>query len=313
MLTRRHTLLGTAALSLAATGLRAAEPIPVVATFSILADFVREVGADRVHIDTLVGPDQDAHVFQPAPGDARRIAAARVVVLNGLGFEGWMTRLIRAADFRGTQVVASQGIRTLRAQHGHGHGHSHGHGHGHSHDHSHGQTDPHIWQDPKRAQVMVRRIATGLAAADPAGKATYDANAARYNERLEALHGWVEAQFADIPRARRRIVTSHDAFAYYGERYGVDFLAAQGVTTRGEPSAQHIARLVQQIRRERISAIFIEGMANPRILEQIAAESGARVGGTLYSDALSGPDGPAPTYVAMIRHNTRQMAEALAG
>jgi len=262
-----------------------------------------------VRIDTLVGPGQDAHVFQPAPGDARRIAAARVVVLNGLGFEGWMTRLIRAADFKGTQVVASQGIRTLRAQHGHGHGH----GHGHSHGHSHGQTDPHIWQDPKRAQVMVRRIAAGLAAADPAGKATYDANAARYNEQLEALHGWVEAQLADIPRERRRIVTSHDAFAYYGERYGVDFLAAQGVTTRGEPSAQHIARLVQQIRRERITAIFIEGMANPRILEQVAAESGARIGGTLYSDALSGPDGPAPTYVAMIRHNTRMIAEALAG
>lgn len=160
---------------------------------------------------------------------------------------------------------------------------------------------------------MVRRIAAGLAAADPAGKATYEANAARYNERLEALHDWVEAQYADIPRERRRIVTSHDAFAYYGERYGVDFLAAQGVTTRGEPSAQHIARLVQQIRRERITAIFIEGMANPRILEQVAAESGARVGGTLYSDALSGPDGEAPTYEAMIRHNTGRIVQALAG
>lgn len=309
MLTRRHALLGTAALSFAATHAGAAEPIPVVASFSILADFVREVGGERVRIDTLVGPDQDAHEFQPTPGDARRIAAARVVVLNGLGFEGWMTRLIRAANFQGTQIVASQGIRTLRAERGH----DHGHGHGHSHGHGHGHTDPHIWQDPKRAQVMVRRIAAGLSAADPAGRVAYEANAARYNERLEALHAWVEAQFADIPRERRRIVTSHDAFAYYGERYGIDFLAAQGVTTRGEPSAQHIARLVQQIRRERITAIFIEGMANPRILEQVAAESGARVGGTLYSDALSGPDGPAPTYEALIRHNTGRIAEALAG
>lgn len=303
MLTRRHALLGAATLSLAATAARAAEPIPVVASFSILADFVREVGGERVRIDMLVGPDQDAHVFQPAPGDARRIAAARVVVLNGLGFEGWLTRLIRAADFKGTQVVASQGIRTLRPQHGHSHGHSHGHE----------QADPHVWQDPKRAQVMVRRIAAGLAAADPAGTVAYEANAARYTAELEALHAWVEAQFADIPRARRRIVTSHDAFAYYGERYGVDVLAARGVTTRGEPSAQHIARLVQQIRRERITAIFIEGMANPRILEQVAAESGARVGGRLYSDALSGPDGPAPSYIAMIRHNTGRMTEALAG
>lgn len=303
MLTRRHALLGAATLSLAATAARAAEPIPVVASFSILADFVREVGGERVRIDMLVGPDQDAHVFQPAPGDARRIAAARVVVLNGLGFEGWLTRLIRAADFKGTQVVASQGIRTLRPQHGHSHGHSHGHE----------QADPHVWQDPKRAQVMVRRIAAGLAASDPAGTVAYEANAARYTAELEALHAWVEAQFADIPRARRRIVTSHDAFAYYGERYGVDVLAARGVTTRGEPSAQHIARLVQQIRRERITAIFIEDMANPRILEQVAAESGARVGGRLYSDALSGPDGPAPSYIAMIRHNTGRMTEALAG
>lgn len=303
MLTRRHALLGTAALSVAASHAGAAEPIPVVASFSILADFVREVGGERVRIETLVGPDQDAHVFQPAPGDARRIAAARVVVLNGLGFEGWMTRLVRAANFQGTQVVASQGIRTLRAEHGHAHGHGHSHGH----------TDPHIWQDPKRAQVMVRRIAAGLSAADPAGRAAYEANGARYNERLEALHAWVEAQYADIPRARRRIVTSHGAFAYYGERYGIDFLAAQGVTTRGEPSAQHIARLVQQIRRERITAIFIEGMANPRILEQVAAESGARIGGTLYSDALSAADGPAPTYEAMIRHNTNRIVDALAG
>jgi zinc/manganese transport system substrate-binding protein len=302
MLTRRRALLGTAALSFAATHAGAAEPILVVASFSILADFVREVGGARVRIDTLVGPGQDAHLYQPAPADARRIAAARVVVLNGLGFEGWMTRLIRAANFQGTQVVASQGIRTLRAEHGHAHGHGHSHGH----------TDPHLWQDPKRAQVMVRRIAAGLSAADPAGRPTHEANAARYNERLEALHTWVEAQFADIPRERRRIVTSHDAFAYYGERYGIDFLAAQGVTTRGEPSAQHIARLVQQLRRERITAIFIEGMANPRILEQVAAESGARIGGTLYSDALSAADGPAPTYEAMIRHNTNRIIEALA-
>jgi zinc/manganese transport system substrate-binding protein len=303
MLTRRHALLGTAALSLAAPGAAAAAPIAVVASFSILADFVREVGGGRVRIDTLIGPDQDAHLFQPAPGDARRIAAARVVVLNGLGFEGWMTRLIRAANFQGTQVVASQGIRTLRARHGDAHGHGH----------AHGDVDPHLWQDPKRAQVMVRRIAAGLAAADPAGKATYDANAARYNERLDALHAWVEAQYADIPRARRRVVTSHDAFAYYGERYGVDFLAVQGVTTRAEPSAAEIARLVQQIRRERVTAIFLEGMAKPRILEQVAAESGARVGGVLYSDALSGPDGPAPTYELMMRHNTSRIAEALAG
>lgn len=297
MPTRRDTLLGAAALALTAPLAIAADAIPVVASFSILADFVHEVGGERVRIDTLAGPDQDAHEFQPRPGDARRIAAARVVVLNGLGFEGWLPRLIRAAGFKGTQVVASEGIRTLRARDEHGHGHA----------------DPHVWQDPKRAQVMVQRIAAGLAASDPAGKATYEANAARYRDRLEALHAWIEAQYAPIARDRRRVVTSHDAFAYYGARYGIDFLAAQGVTTRADPSAQEIARLVQQIRRERIAAIFIEGMTNPRILEQVAAESGARIGGTLYSDALSGPDGPAPSYEAMMRHNTGRIVAALAG
>ncbi len=309
MLTRRFLL--SAAPALLAVPAWGAQPLPVLASFSILADLAREVGGERVRVESLVGPGEDAHVFTPAPGDARRVGAARVLVMNGLGFDGWMDRLARAANFQGTRVVASEGVRTLRAR-GHHH-HGHGHGHGHSHGHSHSDVDPHIWQDPKRAQVMVRRIAAGLAAADPSGKPVYDANAARYNERLEALHASVEAAFASIPREARRVVTSHDAFAYYGERYGITFLSPQGVTTRAEPSAQQIAQLVQQIRRDRIRAIFIEGMANPRVLEQVARESGARIGGTLYSDALSPPDGPAPTYEALIRHNTRMIAEALAG
>ncbi|WP_114374299.1 metal ABC transporter substrate-binding protein [Elioraea thermophila] len=306
MLARRSLLF--AAPALLAFPARSADPLPVLATFSILADFAREVGGDRIRVEALVGPGQDAHTFNPAPGEAQRVARARVIVVNGLGFDAWMDRLARAANFRGTRIVASEGIRTLKARHHHHHGHDHGH-----HHHHHGDADPHIWQDPKRAQVMVRRIAAGLSAADPAGRATYEANAARYNERLEALHAWVEAQFRSIPREARRVVTSHDAFAYYGERYGVTFLAPQGVTTRAEPSAREVAQLVQQIRRERIRAIFLEDMANPRLIEQVAREAGVRVGGTLYSDALSPPDGPAPTYEAMIRHNTRMLAEALAG
>ena len=304
MLSRRSVLV--AAPAFLALPARAGEPLPVLASFSILADFAREVGGERVRVDSLVGPGQDAHTFNPAPGEAQRVARARVIVLNGLGFDAWMDRLARAANFRGTRVIASEGIRTLKARH------HHHHGHGHDHGHHHGDADPHIWQDPKRAQVMVRRIAAGLSAADAAGRAIYEANAARYNERLEARHAWVEAQFRGIPREQRRVVTSHDAFAYYGERYGVTFLAPQGVTTRAEPSAQQVAQLVQQIRRERIRAIFLEDMANPRLIEQVAREAGVRVGGTLFSDALSPPDGPAPTYEAMIRHNTRMLAEALA-
>ncbi|WP_144182698.1 metal ABC transporter solute-binding protein, Zn/Mn family [Elioraea rosea] len=282
---------------------RALDPRPTVASFSILGDFLREIGGNFLTLETIVGPEADAHAFSPAPSDAQKLSRARFVVLNGLGFEGWMPRLIRASGFRGTEIVASRGIATIKAQGG-----SHGHGHGHAHD----DADPHVWQDPRRAQAMVRTIAEGLAVADREAAEAYRMAAARYIATLEALDAWVEAQFATIPRARRRIVTSHDAFGYFGARYGIDFLSPQGISTRGEPSAQAIARLVQQIRRERIAALFIEGGANPRVLEQVAAESGARIGGKLYADALSRTDGPAPSYVEMIRHNTRMMAEALA-
>jgi len=310
MTTPRRALLAAPLLA-ALPGVRPAralEPRPTVASFSILADMVREVGGPVLSVESIVGPDADAHAFQPSPSHAQTLARARFVVVNGLGFEGWMPRLVRASGFRGTEITASRGIATIKSK-GHGHSHAHGHGHGHSH----GENDPHVWQDPRRAQAMVRNIAEGLAGADREAADTYRANAARYTATLAELDAWVEAQFATIPRARRRVVTSHDAFAYYGARYGIDFLSPQGVTTRGEPSAQQIARLVQQIRRERITALFIEGGASPRVLEQVAAESGARIGGKLHSDALSGPGGPAPSYVALIRHNTGMIAEALAG
>lgn len=300
----RRTLLAAplAAAGLAASPARALDPRPAVASFSILADMLRAVGGPFLAVESIVGPEADAHVFQPSPSDAQALARARFVVINGLGFEGWMPRLIRASGFRGTQIVASRGIATLKAA-------GHGHGHGHGHD----EADPHIWQDPRRAQAMVRTIAEGLAAADHEAAEAYRMAAARYVAELAELDASVAQTFAAIPRARRRVVTSHDAFAYFGARYGIDFLSPQGFSTRNEPSAQQIARLVQQIRRERIGAIFIEGGANPRVLEQVAAESGARIGGRLFSDALSAEGGPAPSYVALIRHNTRMIAEALAG
>jgi zinc/manganese transport system substrate-binding protein len=306
----RRTLLAAPLLAaplaagLVARPARALDPRPAVASFSILADMLREVGGPFLTVESIVGPEVDAHGFQPSPSDAQRIARARFVVVNGLGFEGWMPRLIRASGFRGTQITASRGIATIKSR-----GHAHGHGHSHGHD----EADPHIWQDPRRAQVMVRRIAEGLAGADAEAAEAYRAAAARYGAELAELDTWVAAQFASIPRERRRVVTSHDAFAYYGARYGIDFLSPQGITTRNDPSAQQIARLVQQIRREKITAIFIESGANPRVLEQVAAESGARIGGKLFSDALSAEGGPAASYVALIRHNTRMIAEALAG
>lgn len=306
VLSRRTLLAAPLAAALPMTHARALDPRPAVASFSILADMLHQVGGPFLAIDSIVPPEADAHAFQPSPSDAQRLARARFVVVNGLGFEGWMPRLIRASGFRGTQITASRGIATIKSA-----GHSHGHGHGHSHGHD--EADPHIWQDPRRAQVMVRRIAEGLAGADAEAAEAYRTAAARYVAELAELDTWVAAQFASIPRERRRVVTSHDAFAYYGARYGIDFLSPQGVTTRNDPSAQQIARLVQQIRRDRITAIFIESGANPRVLEQVAAESGARIGGKLYSDALSAPGGPAASYVALIQHNTRMITEALAG
>jgi len=305
MITRRSLFAAPIAAMAATPRLaRALEPRLAVASFSILADFLREIGGPVLAVESVVGPEADAHAFQPSPSDAQKLARAHFVVLNGLGFEGWMPRLIRASGFRGTEIVASRGVATIKSKH---HGHSHGHSHGH------GEVDPHIWQDPRRAITMVRNIADGLAAADREAAETYRMGAQRYTAELQALDSWVEQQFASIPRARRRVVTSHDAFAYYGARYGIDFLSPQGISTRSDPSAQQIARLVQQIRRERIAAIFIEAGASPRVLEQVAAESGARIGGKLFSDALSAADGPAPTYVALIRHNTRMIVEALAG
>lgn len=304
MLPRRTLLAALAAAPVAAPAARALDPRPAVASFSILADFLGEIGGPLLAVDSIVGPETDAHVFQPSPSDARKLARARFVVVNGLGFEGWMPRLIRASGFRGTEIVASRGIATIKAK---------GHAHGHGHDHSHGEHDPHIWQDPRRAQAMVRTIAEGLAGADREAQDAYRERAAAYIARLAELDAWVEREFAAIPRARRRVVTSHDAFAYFGARYGIDVLSPQGLSTRTEPSAQGIARLVQQIRRERISALFIEAGASPRVLEQVAAETGARIGGRLFSDSLSAPGGPAPTYIDMIRHNTRMIAEALAG
>jgi zinc/manganese transport system substrate-binding protein len=312
VLSRRTLLAAPLVAALPMTRARALDPRPAVASFSILADMLHQVGGPFLAIDSIVPAEADAHVFQPSPSDAQKLARARFVVVNGLGFEGWMPRLIRASGFRGTQITASRGIATIKSA-SHGHSHSHGHGHSHGHNHSHGDADPHIWQDPRRAQVMVRRIAEGLAGADAEAAEAYRTAAAKYVAELAELDTWVAAQFASIPRERRRVVTSHDAFAYYGARYGIDFLSPQGVTTRNDPSAQQIARLVQQIRRDRITAIFIESGANPRVLEQVAAESGARIGGKLYSDALSAPGGSAASYVALIRHNTRMITEALAG
>jgi len=304
----RRATLALAAITLLAGPASGQDRLEVVASFSILGDLVAEVGGERVAVTTLVGPDGDAHVFQPTPADARAVSKADIVVVNGLGFEGWLTRLVDAAGYKGPLVVAAKGVAPLALA-----GEDHGHGAKHGHAHARAEDDPHGWQDVRNAIAYVGNIAEGLAAADPAHAADYRARAAGYTATLLALDAEVKATLGPVPGRQRRVITSHDAFGYYARAYKVEFLAPVGMSTEAEPSAGDVARLIRQIRKEGVRAIFVENVTDPRLVQQIARETKAKVGGRLYSDALSGPDGPAATYVDMIRHNTRTIAGALAG
>ena len=273
----------------------AQEKLKVVATFSILADFVKNVGGERVAVSALVGPNGDAHVYQPTPGDAKTLGDARVVVTNGLGFEGWINRLVKASGTKAPMVVATKGIKPRKA----------------ADDHGHGDADPHAWQSVANAKLYVTNIRDALVAADPAGKGIYEANAAAYMAKLDALDTEVKAAIDKIPADRRRIITTHDAFGYFAAAYGVTFIAPQGVSTEAEVSAKDVARIITQIRKQKIPAVFLENVTDKRLLERIGAEGGARIGGTLYSDALTDEKGAAPTYLDMMRHNVKQLAAAL--
>ena len=311
---RRSLLLTAAALGLPALHARpgaAQGTARVVASFSILGDMVAQVAGDRVQLRTIAGPNTDAHSFQPRPSDAEALRDATLVVRNGLGFDGWMDRMIRAAGYRGPVVTATEGIVPRRmAAHGHGHGHSHG-----TRQQGAQRTvpDPHAWQDPRLGAIYVRHIARGLADADAANAAAHQAAAEAYAARLEALDGWVRQQVASVPPARRKVVTSHDAFGYFGAAYEIRFLSPQGVSTEAEPSAQQVAQLIRQIRAEGITAVFLENMANPATLDRLAREAGVQVQGRLYADALSEPGGQAPTYEAMFRHNVALLVPAMRG
>jgi len=273
----------------------AQEKLKVVATFSILADFVKNVGGERVAVSALVGPNGDAHVYQPTPGDAKTLGDARVVVTNGLGFEGWINRLVKASGTKAPMIVATKGIKPRKAED----------------DHGHGDADPHAWQSVANAKRYVANIRDALVAADPAAKDVYEANAAAYASKLDALDAEVKAAIEKIPADRRRIITTHDAFGYFAAAYGVTFIAPQGVSTEAEVSARDVARIITQIRKQKIPAVFLENVTDKRLLERIGAESGARIGGTLYSDALTDEKGAAPTYLDMMRHNVKQLAAAL--
>ena len=275
----------------------AQERLHAVATFSILGDLVRNVGGERLAVATLVGADGDAHVYSPSPADARKVAEARIVFVNGLGFEGWITRLVKASGTKAPLIVASTGVKPRQLPRGG--------------DHDHGAADPHAWQSVGNAKIYVANIRDALVAADPNGKAVYDANAGAYLAKLDLLDREVKEQVARIPADRRRIITTHDAFGYFAQAYGIDFVAPQGVSTESEISAKDVARIITQIKKQKIPALFLENVTDPRVVKRIADETGAKIGGTLYSDALTSDNGDAPGYIEMMRHNLRTLSAAL--
>jgi zinc/manganese transport system substrate-binding protein len=269
----------------------AQEPLNVVASFSIIGDFVRNVGGDRISVTTLVGPNGDVHVYTPAPADARKIADAKLLVVNGLGLEGWLPRLVQSSGSRAVIVTATDGIQPLRIDQA---------------------ADPHAWQSVVDARIYVANIRDALVTADPADAAAFRANAAGYLAKLDALDREVRSSVAQIPPERRKVISTHNAFGYFAAAYGIEFIAPLGVSTESEASARDLAGIITQIRTQKIPAVFLENISDVRLIRRISAETGARIGGTLFSDSLSDEKGDAPTYIELVRHNIKALTSALA-
>ena len=314
--------LGAAARAQEAPAPRAPEArLRVVASFSILADMTREVGGDDIRLDVLVGPGRDAHTFEPSPKDARALGAAQVLVVNGLGFESWMPRLLEASGFKGRTVVASQGVaprhlseaEAARDEEGHEeHPHDEADA-GHGHGHEAGSVDPHAWQDLGNGVQYVQNIAQGLARADPAHESAYFARADAYIRQLRKADAQWRQQLAAVPEERRVLATSHDAFGYFGAAYDIRILSLVGLSSEAEPSARAMADLLKQVRAQRVSAVFLEHGSGSQALRQVAAEAGVTLGGALYADTLDRPGQDASTYLGMFRWNTQQLLAAWQG
>jgi zinc/manganese transport system substrate-binding protein len=274
----------------ATTPARGEERLNVVASFSILGDFVRNVGGDRVSVTTLVGPNSDVHVYTPAPADAKKIADAKLVIINGLGLEGWLPRLVQSAGSKAVIVTATGGIAPRKLG---------------------SDADPHAWQSVANAKIYVANIRDALVAADAADAEVFRSRAQAYLTKLDTLDREVREAAAQIPPARRKVISTHDAFGYFAAAYGIEFVAPLGVSTESEASARDIAGIITEIRARKIPAVFLENISDPRLIGRISAETGARIGGTLYSDSLTGEKGDAPTYIDMVRHNIKALTGAL--
>jgi zinc/manganese transport system substrate-binding protein len=279
------------ALALSATPACAQDRLNVVASFSILGDFVKNVGGERVDVTTLVGPDGDVHVYAPAPADARKIADAKLLVINGLGLEGWLPRLLQASGGKAPIVTATNGIAPLKLG---------------------SDADPHAWQSVANTKKYVTNIRDALVAADPADAEMFRKQTETYLAKLDALDREVRDAVKQIPESRRKVISTHDAFGYFAAAYGIAFIAPLGVSTESEASARDVAGIIAQIKAAKIPAVFLEKISDPRLMRRISAESGARIGGTLYSDSLTDEKGDAPTYIDMVRHNIKALTSALA-
>jgi len=293
-----RTLLLSAALPalLAASAIPAsAETLKVVASFTVLADVVKQVGGDHVSVTSLVGPNGDPHEFEPSPADAKHLKAAQVTFVSGEGLEGWMDRLITASGYKGTPVTASEGINTRTME-----------------EDGKTVTDPHVWNSPVNVKVWVVNIEKALSAADPADAAAFKTNADRYTKKLDELDAYAHSKFDKVADDRRKVLTSHDAFGYFGREYQVSFLAPLGVSTESEASAADVAKLIEQIKAENVKTYFFENSNDPRLVKQVAKATGAQPGGELYVESLSDAKGPAPTYEKMFRYNVDQIAAAMA-
>jgi zinc/manganese transport system substrate-binding protein len=279
------------ALATAVAPAHAQDRVNVITSFSILGDFVKNVGGERISVTTLVGPDGDVHVYTPAPADAKKIADAKLLVINGLGLEGWLPRLVQSSGSKAPIIIATKNIAPLKLG---------------------SDADPHAWQSVANAKIYVTNIRDALGAADPADAETFRANTQAYLAELDALDREVREAIGKIPESRRKVISTHDAFGYFASAYGIKFIAPLGVSTESEASARDIAGIITQIKTAKIPAVFLENISDPRLIRQIATETGARIGGTLYSDSLTGEKGEAPTYIDMVRHNIRALTSALA-
>jgi zinc/manganese transport system substrate-binding protein len=288
-------LLATNLISLSPVAAAAADKFPVVATFSVIADMVNNIGGDHVDLTTIVGRDGDTELYQPTAGDIPKVANARILFMNGLSddFEPWLEPLLKQAKFAGTKVIVSRGVKALSAEDEHPMG---------------GRPkasvlDQHAWLDPRNGIIYVKNIADALARIDPGNADAYRSRASSYTRQLRDLDAWAHAEIDTVPVAKRRVLSSHDSLQYLAVAFKITMISVYGWTNKIEPSAADLSRLADQIRRDQVKALFLDSITDPRAIERISKETGAVIGGTIYSDALSQPDGPAGTYVDMIRHD----------